>query len=82
MAKPKNEDHVSCLADSHLTWEGGGGLGIHLGLRAYIERKNSEFFQVPRPLYREEAIYRLDFSKSQRLYNELEPLQEESSEYF
>ena len=22
MAKPKNEDHVSCLADSHLAWRG------------------------------------------------------------
>ena len=34
VAKPKNEDHVSCFADSHLAWGGG----------------EFEFFQVKEPI--------------------------------
>ena len=41
LAKPKNEDHVSCLADSTLLR--GGGLEIFPSLRAYIEGESSEF---------------------------------------
>ena len=38
VAKQKNEDHVSCLAHSHLVY--GGRLGIFLSPRAHIERES------------------------------------------
>ena len=70
MAKPKDEVHVSCLADSHLAWRG----------------RARNFSKSRGPLYGEKAmyddphlaslrssgspsLYRLDFPQSQRLYS-------------